>query len=81
MKKVFIAATAVGMFAAGSALAQTAEIGTWAGFRKGAASFTFDDGAPSHVSDGGPLFDKYGYKATAEVRHYHGRLSELQCAE
>ena len=67
MKKVFIAATAVGMFAAGSALAQTAEIGTWAGFRKGAASFTFDDGAPSHVSDGGPLFDKYGYKATFNV--------------
>ena len=47
--------------------AQTAEIGTWAGFRKGAASFTFDDGAPSHVSDGGPLFDKYGYKATFNV--------------
>ena len=67
MKKVFIAATAVGMFAAGSALAQTVEIGTWAGFRKGAASFTFDDGAPSHVSDGGPLFDKYGYKATFNV--------------
>lgn len=40
------------------------EIATWSGFRKGAASFTFDDGAPSHVSDVGPLFDKYGYKAT-----------------
>ncbi|MBR6449327.1 MAG: polysaccharide deacetylase family protein [Fibrobacter sp.] len=44
--------------------AQSAEIGTWSGFRKAAASFTFDDGAPSHVSDAGPLFDKYGYKAT-----------------
>ena len=44
--------------------AQTAEIGTWAGFRKGAASFTFDDGAPSHVTDAGPMFKKYGYKAT-----------------
>ena len=42
----------------------TVEIATWAGFRKGAVSFTFDDGAPSHVSDAGPLFDKYGYKAT-----------------
>lgn len=67
MKKVLFAASAVGLFAVGSAFAQTAEIGTWAGFRKGAASFTFDDGAPSHVSDGGPLFDKYGYKATFNV--------------
>ncbi|MCR4690148.1 MAG: chitobiase/beta-hexosaminidase C-terminal domain-containing protein [Lachnospiraceae bacterium] len=41
-----------------------AEIGTWSGFRKGAASFTFDDGAPSHVSDLAPVFDKYGYKGT-----------------
>lgn len=64
MKKMIFAASAVGLFIAGSAFAQTAEIGTWAGFRKGAVSFTFDDGAPSHVSDAGPLFDKYGYKAT-----------------
>ena len=47
--------------------AQDVEIATWAGFRKGAASFTFDDGAPSHVSDGAPLFDKYGYKGTFNV--------------
>ena len=40
------------------------EIATWSGFRKGAASFTFEDGAPSHVSDAAPLFDKYGYKAS-----------------
>ena len=40
------------------------EIATWSGDRKGAASFTFDDGAPSHVSDAGPLFEKYGYRAT-----------------
>ena len=39
-------------------------IATWEGNRKGAATFTFDDGAPSHVSDAGPLFKKYGYKAT-----------------
>ena len=67
MKKSIIAATTLGMFAAGSIFAQTVEIGTWAGFRKGAASFTFDDGAPSHVSDGAPLFDKYGYKGTFNV--------------
>jgi len=42
----------------------TVEIATWSGFRKGACSFTFDDGAPSHVSDAGPVFKKYGYKAT-----------------
>ena len=66
-KKISIAAAATGLFMVGTAFAQTAEIGTWAGFRKGAASFTFDDGAPSHVSDGGPLFDKYGYKATFNV--------------
>jgi hypothetical protein len=53
-KKISIAA----LIAMGSSMvfAQDAEIATWAGFRKGAASFTFDDGAPSHVSDGGPLF-------------------------
>ena len=44
--------------------AQDVEIATWSGFRKAAASFTFDDGAPSHVSDAGPTFKKYGYKAT-----------------
>ena len=65
--KISITAITVGMFAAGSAFAQNAEIATWSGFRKAAASFTFDDGAPSHVSDGGPLFDKYGYKATFNV--------------
>ena len=64
-KKISIAA----LIAMGSSMvfAQDAEIGTWAGFRKGAASFTFDDGAPSHVSDGAPLFDKYGYKGTFNV--------------
>lgn len=40
------------------------EIATWSGDRKAAVSFTFDDGAPSQVSDAGPTFDKYGYKAT-----------------
>ena len=66
-KKISIASVAVGMFAAGAAFAQNAEIATWSGFRKGAASFTFDDGAPSHVTDAGPTFKKYGYKATFNV--------------
>ncbi len=66
-KKISIAAAATGLFMVGTAFAQTAEIGTWAGFRKGAASFTFDDGAPSHVTDAGPMFKKYGYKATFNV--------------
>lgn len=64
MKKVLFAASAVGLFAVGSAFAQDVEIATWSGFRKGAASFTFDDGAPSHVTDAGPMFKKYGYKGT-----------------
>ena len=42
----------------------TPEIATWEGWRKAAATFTFDDGAPSHYTDAAPLFDKYGYKAT-----------------
>ena len=66
-KKISIASVAVGMFAAGAAFAQNAEIATWSGFRKGAASFTFDDGAPSHVTDAGPTFKKYGYKATFNI--------------
>ncbi|MBR5411798.1 MAG: polysaccharide deacetylase family protein [Fibrobacter sp.] len=60
-KKLTVAAALMG---ASMIYAQDAEIATWSGFRKGAASFTFDDGAPSHVSDGAPLFDKYGYKGT-----------------
>ena len=64
MDKKFLPAALAVTFGVGLSFAQTAEIGTWAGFRKGAVSFTFDDGAPSHVSDAAPLFDKYGYKAT-----------------
>ena len=62
--KISIATIAAGMFAAGSAFAQNAEIGTWAGFRKAATSFTFDDNAPNHVTHAAPAFDEYGYKAT-----------------
>ena len=67
MDKKFLPAALAVTFGVGLSFAQTAEIGTWAGFRKGAASFTFDDGAPSHVSDAGPMFKKYGYKATFNV--------------
>ena len=44
-----------------------AEIATWEGWRKAAATFTFDDNAPCHVTDVAPAFDKYGYKATFYV--------------
>ena len=62
-----MAITAVVTFGVGLSFAQDVEIATWSGFRKGAASFTFDDGAPSHVTDAGPMFKKYGYKATFNV--------------
>lgn len=64
MKNSLVAAA---VLAGGLSLSQAQEIATWAGFRTAAANFTFDDGAPSHVSDAGPLFDKYGYKATFNV--------------
>lgn len=66
-KKIFhsaVISSAIIALASSMSFAQTAEIADWAGFRKAATSFTFDDGAPSHVSDGAPTFDKYGYKAT-----------------
>ena len=59
-----MAITAAITLGVGFSFAQDVEIATWAGFRKGAASFTFDDGAPSHVTDAGPTFKKYNYKAT-----------------
>lgn len=49
------------------AFAQTVEIGTWAGFRKAAVSFTFDDGPQSDVDVALPMFEKYGYKATFNI--------------
>ena len=61
MKKLFLFIAAV-MCAASVVWAQ--EIATWPKFRKGAATFTFDDGAPSHIADVAPLFDRFGYKAT-----------------
>ena len=67
-----MAVTAAITLGVGFSFAQDVEIGTWSGFRKGAVSFTFDDGAPSHVSDAGPLFDKYGYKATFNLVYNWG---------
>lgn len=60
MRKFFLFITALCC----TVMISAQEIGTWSGFRKGAASFTFDDGAPCHVSDVGPMFDHYGYRAT-----------------
>ena len=64
-KKISIAA----LIAMGSSIvfAQDAEIATWAGFRKAAVSFTFDDGPQSDVGVALPMFDKYGYKATFNI--------------
>ncbi len=61
---ILITAMFIFMFQVNAEAAEDAEIATQEGFRKGAASFTFDDGAPSHISDIGPIFRKYGYKAT-----------------
>ena len=60
-KKLTVAAALMG---ASMIYAQDAEIATWAGFRKAATSFTFDDNAPNHVTHAAPAFDEYGYKAT-----------------
>ena len=64
-KKLSVAA----LIALGSSMvfAQDAEIATWAGFRKAAVSFTFDDGPQSDVDVALPMFDKYGYKATFNI--------------
>ena len=63
-KLAFAAVLAMG---ASMIYAQDAEIATWSGFRKGAASFTFDDGPQSDLDVAAPAFDKYGYKATFNI--------------
>ncbi|MBQ3676084.1 MAG: InlB B-repeat-containing protein, partial [Bacteroidales bacterium] len=42
-------------------------VGTWSGFRTAAATFTFDDDAPSHISVVAPAFEERGYRATFNV--------------
>ena len=64
MDKKILSSLLAFSFGCGMVYAQTAEIGTWAGFRKGAASFTFDDGYASQASKAAPKFDEYGFKAT-----------------
>ena len=60
MRKFFLFAAALCC----AVMINAQEIGTWSGFCKGAASFTFEGGAPSHSSDGASLFNKYGYTAS-----------------
>ncbi len=67
MDKKILSSLLAFSFGCGMVYAQTAEIGTWAGFRKGAASFTFDDGPQSDLDVAAPAFDKYGYKATFNI--------------
>lgn len=72
MKKIFSLAMVVGwvtaLSLAGPAKAQgNMEIATWAGFHSAAASFTFDDNAPSHVTKVAPEFTSRGYAATFNV--------------
>ncbi|MBR4564676.1 MAG: BspA family leucine-rich repeat surface protein [Paludibacteraceae bacterium] len=43
------------------------EIGAWKGFKSGAATFTFYQNAPCHVTYVAPLFDSYGYEASFYV--------------
>ena len=64
MSLIIMLAVITSFSSAVSALDDDAEIATWKGFRKAAVSFTFDMGAPSHISTVAPLFDEYGYKAS-----------------
>ncbi len=54
------------VFAAGTSEPK-AEIAMWEGWRQAAASFTFDDGAPSDYEYIAPTFEDYGYRATFYV--------------
>lgn len=40
------------------------EIAAWEDWHKSAVTFTFDDGAPSHIDYVAPAFDEYGFKAS-----------------
>lgn len=62
-----ISLVAVLVWGTSFAFSQSVEIGTWAGFRKGAVSFTFDDGPKSDVEIAAPMFEKYGYRATFNI--------------
>ena len=53
-----ISLVAVLVWGTSFAFSQSVEIGTWAGFRKGAVSFTFDDGPKSDVEIAAPMVEK-----------------------
>ncbi len=61
MNKIFpiVSALSIGLVSL-----QAQEIATWAGFRSGVATFTFDDNLQNQLSIAVPIFDKYGYKAS-----------------
>ena len=64
MRKFFLFAAALCC----AVMINAQEIGTWSGFCKGAASFTFEGGAPSHSSDGASLFNKYRLSAKSPAQ-------------
>lgn len=56
-----------GVTASATVVLPDEEIATWLGFRKGAASFTFDTGVPSHYNDAAPVFEAHGCRATFNI--------------
>jgi peptidoglycan/xylan/chitin deacetylase (PgdA/CDA1 family) len=40
------------------------EVGTWAGFKQAAVSYTFDDGCSNQFAIAIPMFNEFGYKLT-----------------
>ena len=64
---IFLSLALAALQAMSQSIANGYSVGTWSGFRTAAASFTFDDNAPSHTSVVAPLFNEYGYKATFNV--------------
>ncbi|MCQ2608580.1 MAG: glycosyl hydrolase family 8 [Bacteroidales bacterium] len=71
MRKNGLFSLLIAFFIASQAFAQSIAtgytVGTWSGFRTAAATFTFDDDAPSHISVVAPEFDSRGYNATFNV--------------
>ena len=57
------------------------EIGTWAGFKDCAVSYTFDDGCSGQFTKAIPIFDKYNYKLTLfTVTGWVGNWTNLRIA-
>ena len=64
---IFLSLALATLQAMSQSIANGYSVGTWSGFRTAAASFTFDDNAPSHVSAVAPAFKERGYCATFNV--------------